>query len=67
MSRIGKKYIEIPQGVNVSFNDNVFVAKSNKGELSYIVPTGIRLTIEDNKILLKREVDTKTLKSLHGL
>ena len=27
MSRIGKKPIEVPQGVEVSFVDNVFTAK----------------------------------------
>ncbi len=67
MSRIGKKYIEIPQGVSVSIEGNVFIAKGNKGELSYQIPLGINLTIEDNKIILNREADTKPLRSLHGL
>lgn len=67
MSRIGKKYIERPKNVEVSINGNIFTAKSSKGELCYEIPLGISLKIEDNKIILNREADTKTLRSLHGL
>lgn len=69
MSRIGKKHIDIPEGVQVSFNEDLVTVKSNKGEMNFTIPKGINLSIDnDNKrIMLEREADTKTAKSLHGL
>ena len=67
MSRVGKKYIEIPDGVSVSLNQDLVSVKSSKGELSYTLPQGISLTIDTSKIMLQRDSDSKIDKSLHGL
>ncbi|MCX8030455.1 MAG: 50S ribosomal protein L6 [Thermodesulfovibrionales bacterium] len=67
MSRIGKKIIEIPEGVSVDLIDSLVTVKSKKGQLEYKLPKGIQLTIQQNKLVLGREADTKSLKALHGL
>ena len=48
MSRIGKQTIEIPQGVNVSIENNVLSVKGPKGELSRIVHPVVTINIADN-------------------
>tara|TARA_Y100000994_G_scaffold249572_1_gene262189 strand:+ start:6202 stop:6744 length:543 start_codon:yes stop_codon:yes gene_type:complete len=67
MSQIGKKIIDIPEGVTIDFSDNKFSAKGSLGELSYIVSDGISLSIEDNTISVSRRNDEKKYKELHGL
>lgn len=67
MSRVGKKYIEIPDGVSVNLNQDLVSVKSSKGEMSYLLPLGISLTIDNGKITLHRNSDAKSARALHGL
>ena len=67
MSRIGKKPIEIPQGVEVSFVDNVFTAKGPLCTEVVNVRPEINVAIEDNQIVLTKAVDTREAGALYGL
>jgi len=67
MSRIGKKPIEIPQGVNVEIKNDVITVKGQKGELSYNLPSTIRLSASEGTVTVERGSDAKTEKALHGL
>ena len=67
MSQIGKKIIDIPEGVTVDFTDSKFSAKGPLGELSYTVLNGISLSIQDNTITVSRKNDEREYKELHGL
>jgi large subunit ribosomal protein L6 len=67
MSRVGKKPIEIPQGVNVEIKQDVIRVKGPKGELTYTFPEDIRVTVTDSKILVEGTFDTKVDRALHGL
>lgn len=67
MSRIGKKPIDIPQGIQVDMEQSVIKIKSSKGELSYTIPSNIDVKIEDNKINVLRKGEEKKDKALHGL
>jgi large subunit ribosomal protein L6 len=67
MSRIGKQPVEIPQGVKAEINGNLIMLKSPKGELSYQLPSGIEIKIDNNKILVSRTGDGKNERALHGL
>ncbi len=67
MSRIGKKPIDLPAGVEVSVENGVVQVKGPKGVLSHTLPLLIDLTFEDHKILVQRKVETKQGRSLHGL
>ena len=67
MSRIGRKPINIPNGVNVSFVDGVFHAKGPKGESSQRIHNNISVNIEDSNITVSRKNDEKFNRALHGL
>lgn len=67
MSRIGRKPIEVPDGVKINFKDGLVQVEGGKGKLSWNIPAGIDAKLEENKILVERENDEKRVKALHGL
>jgi len=67
MSRIGKKPIEIPKGVEVKIEGNVVTVKGPKGTLTKEFHKDMQILQEDGKILVKRPSDDKEHKALHGL
>lgn len=68
MSRIGKLPINLPAGVSVTVNkDNSVVVKGPKGELTQQINTEIKVSVEDNRIVLERPSDQNKDKALHGL
>ncbi|WP_071396703.1 50S ribosomal protein L6 [Bacillus tuaregi] len=66
MSRVGKKPIEIPAGVTVSFDKNTVTVKGPKGELSRSFNPDIQINVEDNVITVSRPSDQKEHRALHG-
>lgn len=67
MSRIGRKPIEIPQGVEVKVAENVVRVKGPKGELSQAVHPEMQVTVAEGRITVLRPSDEKRHRSLHGL
>jgi len=67
MSRIGKKPITIPAGVEIKIAGRNVSVKSSKGELSWEHPAGIEVKQEENQILVSRKEETKELRAFHGL
>jgi large subunit ribosomal protein L6 len=67
MSRIGKKPIEIPRGVEVKLDNMLITAQGPQGALSYRIPVGISVDIQDTRIVVTRASDQKQHKALHGL
>ena len=67
MSRIGKKPITIPAGVDVKLDGNNVTVKGAKGELSYTHNADITVAVEGNEIIVTRPSDDKEHRSLHGL
>ncbi len=65
MSRVGKKPIQIPSGVDVKINGDELEVKGAKGTLKTPIPQGISFKIEDNTLTAERENDK--LAALHGL
>lgn len=51
-SRIGKRPIALPKGVDVKFAGRKVTVKGPKGELSRDLPEGIKVTIEDNELVI---------------
>ena len=66
MSRIGNRKIVIPEGVNVSLEDNLVKVSGKLGELSLELPSVIKMEINDNEITLTRINELKTTKAMHG-
>lgn len=68
MSRIGKKSIAIPDKVKlaVSGQGSVLV-EGPKGKLEWVLPRQIRIRVDGKQAILDREVETRSVKALHGL
>ena len=67
MSRIGRKPINIPAGVEASLNDGVITVKGSKGTLTQKIHPNISVEIDGNIINVTRPNDDKENRSLHGL
>lgn len=67
MSRIGNKPITVPDGVEVTLNDNVITVKGPKGTLTREITKPINVAIEANTITVSRPDDEPYNRSLHGL
>jgi len=67
MSRIGKKPITIPAGVNVSVDDFLVTVKGPRGELTQDFRPEVSVTIEGSEVLVKRNEETRQAASFHGL
>ena len=67
MSRIGRKPITIPAGVEFKLDNGVATAKGPKGTLTQKVHPNMTVTVEGNVILVTRPNDEKENRSLHGL
>ena len=67
MSRIGKKPIEIPAGVEVKVNGSEVTVKGPKGELKDTFNADMSIAMENNEIVVTRPSDNKEHRALHGL
>lgn len=67
MSRIGKKPIEIPKGVDVKIDGQTVTVKGAKGELTQSFDKDLKIEINDGVLTVERPNDIKRIKALHGL
>jgi large subunit ribosomal protein L6 len=67
LSRIGRKPIVIPQGVQVEINGNTVKVNGPKGNLTQIVHPDMKLVVDGNLVKVERPSDEKEHRSLHGL
>ncbi|MCD5390348.1 50S ribosomal protein L6 [candidate division NPL-UPA2 bacterium] len=66
MSRVGKKPIDIPNGVKVTVNRELVNIEGPKGKLTQKVSPLIRVKLSDNQIIVERLRDTRQGRSLHS-
>lgn len=67
MSRIGKKPIQIPDGVTVTINGQQVTAKGPKGELSYTIHPHVKIAQQDQTLVLTIDnPDNKKDRALWG-
>ncbi len=68
MSRIGKKPVAIPAGVEVKVDDNNLVTvKGPKGELQGQVSKLVKVEMKEDGLEVTRDSDERTVRSQHGL
>lgn len=67
MSRIGRKPIALPPGVEIKVEDRVMTVKGPKGELSQAVPEDISIDQQGEELLVTRPSDAKRHRAMHGL
>jgi large subunit ribosomal protein L6 len=67
MSRIGKKAVAIPSGVNVTLQGQTVTVKGPKGQLAWTVSEEIEVTQEGAEITFAPRNDTQRAKGMWGL
>src|SRR5947207_8739567 len=67
MSRIGKKPIELPKGVEVKQDGKVVTVKGPKGTLTTAIVSGIGVAIENNVVTFTRGDEESKSRAFHGL
>lgn len=66
MSRIGKKPIELPAGVNVEIKDNLVKVAGPKGTLTMEIHPDIEVKLEGRTLKVLNSFDDKFHKAIHG-
>lgn len=67
MSRVGRKPLPIPQGVEVSLAGNVATVKGPRGTLTQALHPEMRVRVEGPAVLVERPSDERQHRALHGL
>lgn len=67
MSRIGRKHIDLPAGVELTQNGDVVTVKGPKGTLSQQIDKNISVKVDGNKVELTRANEENETKAKHGL
>lgn len=67
MSRIGKKPIEIPSGVEITIDGQKVTAKGPLGTETVVVRSEIAVKIDDNHIILTKVGESRETDALYGL
>lgn len=67
MSRIGKRPVEVPKGVDVTVNGNAIRVQGPKGDLTLNVHPTMKVKVESGEVIVDRPSDSPDHKALHGL
>ena len=67
MSRVGRKPIPIPTGVEVKTAAQVVSVKGPKGMLQWNITPGVSVAVTDGHVQVSRVNDESKIKALHGL
>jgi large subunit ribosomal protein L6 len=67
MSRIGKRPVEVPQGVAIDLQGSTVAVKGPRGELRRTLHPDMKLTLVDGRFTVERPSEEKRHKALHGL
>ena len=67
MSRIGNKAVEIPDKVKVNVDQEGAVSvEGPKGKLQWKLPRQIRASVQDNRVSVVREAESRSVKHYMG-
>ncbi len=66
MSRIGKIPVEVPKEVKVNIESSKVNLEGPKGKLSIDLPSGIKVELKDNRLVINRASDLKQNRANHG-
>ena len=67
MSRVGKKPISIPSGVECKVNGSRVEVKGPKGQLVRDMHPNMKIELKENAVTVTRPTDDRLDRSLHGL
>ncbi|MFZ2984661.1 MAG: 50S ribosomal protein L6, partial [Candidatus Moraniibacteriota bacterium] len=66
MSRIGKKPVSIPSGVEIRLALNVITVKGPKGTLEFAHPREVKVAVAENEVVVTKVGDTKKAQAIWG-
>lgn len=66
MSRIGKKPVTLPKGVQVTVDGQTVKVKGPKGELTRTFSSEVTIEMDNGQVLVKRPSDARQIRALHG-
>lgn len=67
MSRIGRKPIALPKGVEVKIDGKHVTVKGAKGTLEMDVMPMINVALEEDVVVVSRESEVKAVRAAHGM
>jgi large subunit ribosomal protein L6 len=67
MSRVGKKPVAIPSGVTAKIDGRAIAIKGAKGELHFVAPTEVDVTLADNQIKVAPRDESKRARATWGM
>ncbi|MFC1643946.1 50S ribosomal protein L6 [Candidatus Omnitrophota bacterium] len=66
MSRVGRRPIDIPDGIKVSAEGEKVSVEGKGKTLEHVIPDNFTIEVKDNKITIARPSDSRVHKALHG-
>lgn len=66
MSRIGKKPIEISEGVKVDIKNNKIIASGPKGSLEFICAPEVAIKVENNNVIVEKKINSQKASAIWG-
>ena len=67
MSRVGKKPVQLPDGIEADIVASQITIKGQKGQLNQTFPESVKLEKEDDKILISPLNETKNARAAWGM
>jgi large subunit ribosomal protein L6 len=67
LSRLGRKPVEIPSGVKVSFTNGIVNVEGSKGKLNFALPPVLNATVSGNQVLVGVAKQENHTKAMHGM
>jgi large subunit ribosomal protein L6 len=67
MSRIGKKAVQVPNGVTATIDGQKVAVKGPKGELSFVATDNVAIAMGDGEISVKPRDESKEARSAWGM
>ena len=66
MSRVGKKPIAVPSGVEFTVKDNIVTVKGPKGTLTKEFNKDLTIKLEEGNVVVERPNDEPFMRAIHG-
>jgi large subunit ribosomal protein L6 len=67
LSRLGRKPVDIPAGVKVSFANGIVNVEGAKGKLNFALPNVLTAVVDGAKVQLNVAKDENHTKAMHGM
>ena len=67
MSRIGKLPVTVPESVKIELVGQEIKVKGKHGELEYAIPDDIKVSMNENAIIVEKKVETRIARQKYGL